>query len=203
MSTLLLLNYTQQKSSKLSNFIHTNMTYDALKALVSLPTDMFQEKAHVLGRLGRHREAIEILSQHSFALSKDYCLQSLDTDAYSILYDVCRLKYVNESFQFLLDFGAFVDPSLPLKELDGNLSIKEIELFLIKNTLSLSHNHSSLAINHSLISKICSKLKSQFLDQRSFVLDEHSMCRICLKRLSSNVFTGFKDGSLAHSYCTT
>ncbi|KAJ1717924.1 Vacuolar morphogenesis protein 6, partial [Coemansia biformis] len=66
---------------KLQQFLRTSRFYSPEKSLVRLPDgDLFEERALVLSRLGRHEHALSLLvfSVASILLAEQYCVENVD-----------------------------------------------------------------------------------------------------------------------------
>ena len=184
---------------------------------MSLFLEHLEEQAHILSRLHRHRDALDILVKKVglLKLAEEYCLKHYRHNSskanylFSYLFDLFLEHFKpndSKKLSYLFKYGyRMIDSISSLGELSSGTAIAHLKPFLYNNTMSLqSRSDLALCKEHILSVLISSKRLHLFTAVNKKVsLDDDSMCRICLKRLSTTLCTIFPDGRLAHTYCAS
>ncbi|KAI8913372.1 hypothetical protein EDD86DRAFT_200415 [Gorgonomyces haynaldii] len=204
---------SSRAQDKLISFIHENTFYDHETALERLPKDdLLEERAYVLSLLNRHKEALEILvSLCAFAKAEHYCEQhhSLESAESKRVYDdllsiyVAKDRDLEDNLHFMNKYGRFLDCIQSLNYLPQSVHLSQVKPFLIKsiNNIGSQNKEQEILLNILRTLVLVSKGNLFVKQKTSVALDEDSMCAICLKRISSTIFTLLSDGKICHTYC--
>lgn len=148
-------------------------------------------------------------------LAEDYCLKHYRHNSnkanylFSYLFDLFLEHFKpndSKKLSYLFKYGfRMIDARSSLGDLPSGTAIAHLKPFLDNNTMSLQ-SRSHLALCKERILSVLKSSKSLRLFtavNKSVNLDDDSMCRICLKRLSTTLCTIFPDGRVAHTYCAS
>lgn len=171
------------------------------------------ERVHILCQLKRHKAALRVIviQLGDYSLAEKYCnLHYLEAGAKLIfdnLFDLYQQtkRTTVENVNFLNKYGSRLDGRGPINYLPSDLAISHIFSFVSKSLSgaisqrcrqSVVENitQSQLAREKQIISK---------LQQYKIVITEDSMCCICLKRISSTLFTLLPTNEVSHTYCAS
>ncbi|KAI8923125.1 vacuolar sorting protein 39 domain 2-domain-containing protein [Entophlyctis helioformis] len=204
-------------SSKLVRLLEYSNSYDPEALLQSLPNDgMWQVRAVVYGRLKKHRDALEIHVKrlHSYEGARLYCERHYNpTDPqsrniFTILFELCMLstdRTTEQNLHFLAMYASKINGSIALRFLQPTMPLTALEEYLSTSLDSLANSKNAGLIQLAILRAERAQLQEHLMHlqtQRVEIADDN-MCRICLKRISTAMFTHFADGTTAHAYCVT
>lgn len=215
---------------KLKSFLEDSSHYVPEALLVQLPeNDLFEERAIIMGKLGRHEQALAIYTAilESPDLAEDYCLKVYNSGAEGSENVYLKLleMYVNppkaaeigihlfpvqsaksnlaSAKSLLQNHPARIDPLMALEIIPGQIQVNEIKSYL----------------EHVLQERIAAKRSSQVLrgllysdqlqihEQRiichaqKIIINDLDMCSHCKKRIGMSAFVQYPSGEIVHFYC--
>ena len=215
---------------KLIDFLENSKHYLPERLLTRFPIDEFyEERAILLGRLGRHEQAlgiyVHILKDDD--LAKRYCLNYFDRgregnkDVYYYLLKmylhppsssslgmsasqgVKPKQNMDAAFRLMQEHATKIDVSKSLELLPISTNISEILTYLEK---VMEHQASIKRYNQVLKSMLYAE-NLQVHEQRMFyqkakvVLNDEKTCKVCKKRLGNSAFVRYPNGVIVHYYC--
>jgi hypothetical protein len=189
-----------------------NKYYDYLYALERMPSnELYYERVHILSKLDRHNAALQIIGQElgDWDKAEEYCNKHYN-DSNALLYDSLFTLYkkTNQSLPkiitFLNKYGQYTQTHSPLSYLPSDLKLTDLTQFLTKSlkTQSLKRTNLSVVENIWVCRNLNEKGRLQGLASEKIIVTEDSICYICLKRISSIVFTVLPSNAVAHTYCS-
>lgn len=232
--TALAISYTQQLSStssdpqtftKLIKFLtHTPSFYRVERVFASLPPSttsklILEIKAILCGRLGQHREALQIFA---FELrdglkAKTYCsdLYEANPKAGRAALHILMAMYLSppskkekQQIDLALDLLASQGSRMSVVEIINTLpdttGLQDIIIFLMSQVRELEKIWKKSEIETALRKVDLVKTQEALLNlrQRSVTISNINSCRVCFKRLGNSVLTIFPDGVSIHYGCT-
>ncbi|KAL3874849.1 hypothetical protein ACJMK2_037811 [Sinanodonta woodiana] len=215
---------------QLITFLNCSMFYKPEKLLTRFPMDgFFEERAILLGRLGRHEQALGIYVHvlKDKRLAEEYCMNYYDKslegnkDVYAHLlkmylqppepsslglssYSDSKPRTDMEAALGLLeDHAGKIDTAKALDLLPPTTKVKEILTYL-ENVLELKY----ATKHHCQILKSMLHAESlQVHEQRMFyekikvVITDEKICRVCKKRIGGSFFARYPNGIIVHYGC--
>ncbi|XP_058451128.1 vam6/Vps39-like protein [Malaya genurostris] len=218
-------------NNKLLNFLRKSKYYHAEKVLGEFPyTDLFEARAIILGRLGKHEKVVAIFVQilGDFDKAVEYCNQTYDEndpkscDVYVTLIKTILTPPVAPPYSDLELHPRCLKPDVEtvLNIMEANA--KKINPYAVlqilpdETPLARIKNFLEIALNHHLERK----RKTQILkglyyaehlqtheqkihyESQHFLVTELSVCPVCKKKFSyQSAFVRTPDGSIVHFSC--
>ncbi|GAB1601255.1 vam6/Vps39-like protein [Argonauta hians] len=216
--------------AKLISFLEKSQYYTPERLLSYFPLDDFyEERAILLGRLGRHEQAlaiyVHILNNHN--LAEQYCINHYDStkegnkDVYLHLLkmylqppnpanlgimvkDISEVKVQIDPALYILDKHAVkIDASKALELLPPTTKIKDILNYLenlVEKKAALRRNHMVLRNVMSAENVMVIKEHMKF-SKIKCVITEEKNCRVCKKRIGNSAFARYPNGVIVHYHC--
>ncbi|KAJ3101038.1 hypothetical protein HDU97_001681 [Phlyctochytrium planicorne] len=201
---------------KLSKFLNSSKHYRAERILPLFPEDaLYQERALLLGRLGKHSEALSIYIKvlGDLDAAERYCvhqdelnpIQSSTENVFTILLDIL-LSESQESeniFSFLLRHATKIDLAHAFNAFPGTFKLSDVLGFSKRSLQSLLWQKSTSKIVENITKADHLEVKSlrqTILSQRVTITDDR-MCPRCLRRVGNSVFAVSPNGTIMHVFC--
>lgn len=197
--------------------------------LPEFPTHCLQEeRAILLGRLFKHREALTLYLYHvkDVDKAKKYCQRhySSDKDVYTVLVELllstpdkqilnelgidskaATFKHdVNVALDILEEFSVKVDLAVALKYLPDSVKLSRIGKFLtVKLEERVTQKHKTLVQKSLLHSEHLQVQKERMeAEKEMIVIGEFDICRVCHKRFTgSGAFVRLPNSEIVHYSC--
>jgi tetratricopeptide (TPR) repeat protein len=216
--------------NKLIFFLETSTSYIPERLLAHFPFDrFFEERAILLGRLGRHEQALAIyvyvLQDNSMAL--DYCRRNFEPqnegyrDVYLYLlkmflstpdpkalgvianYSGATEAQTGAALALLEEHANQIDTARALELLPPTTRVRDIVVFL-ENVLE---DRATMKRSAQVLRSLLYAEHLQVQEQRMFyqkikcIITEEKMCRVCKKRIGNSAFARYPNGVVVHYYC--
>ena len=206
-------------------FVTCNCVYDYEYALEIIPGDgelcfipgvFFNETTFILAKLCRFKEALQIilLDLEDFAKSQLFCEQNYRDDVkcgdiFNILFGLC-VEQVNQSTMemgtlvgMINKYGNYLDGEVVVGRLPETIELSRISEFLRKCLSSTTSKRHKVQVLQNLMRTRLVSVKSQLYKNfgTKIVVTEDTMCHVCVKRISSTIFTVLPDSKVAHTFC--
>ncbi|KAI8837833.1 vacuolar sorting protein 39 domain 2-domain-containing protein [Chytridium lagenaria] len=199
---------------KLESFLRTSKFFRADRLLPLFPDDvLYEERAILLGRLSRHREALTIYINilGSLESAENYCIthESPLEDVYILLLEILlsqlRVNAIDENdvLDYLSRYSHKIDIAKAFLILPSTISVKDVIGFCRRSVQSLLWKRDSEAITENLVKADhleVQALKVQ-LQSRRVTITEDRMCPRCLRRVGNSVFAAYPNGGVVHVFC--
>lgn len=215
---------------KLLKFLEDSHHYMPERLLTRFPIDGFyEERAILLGRLGRHEQALGIYVHilRDDHLARKYCLNYFDRgrdgnkDVYFYLLKMYLQPPPSSSLGMSASQGVKPEQNTKsafklLEEHATKIDVaKALELLPVTTKIEVIFQYLKKVMEYqATIKRDCQVLKSmlyaenlQVHEQRMFyqkakvVLNDEKMCKVCKKRLGNSAFVRYPNGVIVHYYC--
>ncbi|XP_019851602.1 PREDICTED: vam6/Vps39-like protein [Amphimedon queenslandica] len=214
--------------SRLLHFLQSSKYYEPEGLISRFPQDdLFEEKALLLGRLGRHEIALALYAHvlKDPKMAEEYCRRTYDPEENRGVYlDLIKtylnpptikdigislegiiepVKDINTAMTILATYHEKIDTAAVMLLLPEDVSIQDIKQFL---TTVLEENMVVKRRAHVLqglqLAEHLQIQKSRIKEQAPcFVIDDFTNCKICSKKLGTSAFARYTNGDLAHLFC--
>ncbi|CAH1791977.1 unnamed protein product [Owenia fusiformis] len=215
---------------KLLFFLETQRHYVPERLLAHFPFDsFFEERAILLGRLGRHEQALAIYVHilHDNSLAKQYCKLNYDRhkegnkDVYIFLLkmflsppDAGYLGImvsgttpsepnIDAALDLLRDHGNQVNTSKALELLPASIEVSRLLVFLENVLEERGVDKRDAQVLRSLLYAEHLQVQEQrmFYQKIKCIITDEKMCRVCKKRIGNSAFARYPNGVIVHYYC--
>uniref|UniRef100_A0A2C9M943 CNH domain-containing protein n=1 Tax=Biomphalaria glabrata TaxID=6526 RepID=A0A2C9M943_BIOGL len=184
-----------------------------------------EERAILLGRLGRHEQAlgIYVYTLKDFQRAEDYCAKNYDSnkegnkDVYYLLLKLILKatdgpqmngpsgKQLESALKLLEDHAMKIDTAKALELLPSTTKLTDILAFL-ENVLEhqTAHRRSNQILKSILYAENL-QVTEHLIHKQSvkIIVTEEDMCRSCKRRIGQSVFCRYSNGHLVHYSCYT
>ncbi|XP_077997895.1 vam6/Vps39-like protein [Glandiceps talaboti] len=215
--------------SKLLFFLETSYHYVPEKLLTYFPFDaFFEERALLLGRLGRHEQALAIYAHilKDTRMAEEYCRRNYDADkeANKHVYLSLLRMYINPPDASTL--GVMANAESPKPNVEAALVVLELHFDKIDTAKALDllptgtqirkvckflecvlEDTSSRKRNNQILKSLLYSEHLQVQEQRMYyqsskcIITEEKMCRVCKKKIGNSAFARYPNGIIVHYYC--
>jgi hypothetical protein len=207
---------------KLLVFLENSQHYKAEKMLSRFPTnDLFEERAILLSRIGRHDQALAIYAHklNDIKMAEEYCVKHYDVldketcDIYLTLLgvylnppaDAQKASMEMAALHLLNGFYDKMDTVKVLKLLPNSIHVKKLEPFLNqvlqKNERVLREHH----LERALLRSETLSVRQQWAEARGkrVKITDRQVCPSCGKRIGKDVTFVLlpDDGTVMHYVC--
>jgi hypothetical protein len=207
---------SNQYKLKLNEFLLNSLFYNAEKLLQHFSSDdLEEERAILLGRVGKHMEALEMLVHrlHSIEKAEEYavcnypncpeiflflvqtCMKPLETDSISKVDTACKL---------LFKYASRISTLKVMEIFPETASLSKIGDYLSRAMMHQSNVFNSLQIlkNLSLSLHLLHQEKCLLMQSHRVTVSEHSNCAICKKKIGSSVIAAsYEKNAVSHFVC--
>ncbi|XP_059173340.1 vam6/Vps39-like protein [Physella acuta] len=213
---------------KLVSFLHKSQFYIPERLLTRFPTDGFhEERAILLGRLGRHEQALSIYihTLKDIGRAKEYCANNYDRDkegkkdVYYLLFKMflktptiedtvdARVEHtqLDNALNLLAENATKIDTAKALEILPSGTKLKDILTFLENVMENQAVRRRSNQILKSMLYAENLQVTEHLIHKQSVKINvtDEDMCRSCKRRIGQSVFCRYANGNLVHYSCYT
>ncbi|XP_064600177.1 vam6/Vps39-like protein [Liolophura sinensis] len=215
---------------KLLNFLEQSQLYVPERLLTHFPLDGFyEERAILLGRLGRHSQALGIYVHilQDTELAEKYCKRHYskykegNKEVYANLIKLylqppepsslgltSGMRYnpkpnLPAAFKLLESHASKVDTAQALEMLPANTEVKQILTYLENVMEEKAASKRSCQVLKSLLYAENLQVHEQRIHYQKVkcVITEEKNCKVCRKRIGSSAFARYPDGVIVHYGC--
>lgn len=216
---------------KLFNFLQRSLYYNAERLMAHFPTDgMFEERAILLGKLGRHEEALAIYVHilKDPKMAENYCAITYDPDNpqgrqvflhlfklylspcdYRCLgvnaanYDLPTEPDKKSALNLLRNFSRRLDAIQVLNMLPSSTSLPDILSYMESILSSEASKKNNIRVLRSLLySEHLQVLEEQMTcRQKKCIITDEKICRVCKKKIGNSAFARYPNEVIVHYYC--
>ncbi|XP_072024948.1 vam6/Vps39-like protein [Amphiura filiformis] len=215
---------------KLLFFLETSLHYVPEKLLIHFPVDgFFEERALLLGRLGKHEQALAIYAHllKDTRRAEDYCRRNYaidregNIDVYLCLFrtyisppdpDSLRIMEniqpppepnINAALEVLEFHHDKIDTAKALEMLPDTTQVKNVYVFMKKVLEGKAMVKRSNQILKSLFYSENLQVREQHIHYQSSkcVITEERNCPVCKKRIGDSAFARLPNGVVVHYFC--
>jgi len=216
--------------TKLLYFLGYSQRYNPEILLVQIPHDaLYEERAVILGRLGRHEQAIVIYTNilHDYPQAEKYCRQHYRRNekyASQVFLMLLRM-YANPpensilglmhsnlpkphpnfslALRVLKDYAAYIDTVKAVELLPADLPLDQVWCSverLISETNTRS-NHVEMHRGLHFAQHLRARARVFLAQSVKIGVTHDSICKKCMKRIGRSAFVRMTDGQLEHYFC--
>lgn len=216
---------------KLIDFLQSSTYYRPEELLPRFPMDgFFEERAILLGRLGRHEAALGlyVIILEDTHLAEEYCRRHYnkhkpgDCDVYFHLlkvylqppepsflglssYGVCSKPEPNvtAALRLMEEHAGCIETEKALELLPPGIKIKDILVYL-ENVLELKSatKHRTQVLRNMLFSESLQVHEQRmFYEKEKIVITDLKSCVVCKKRIGNSFFARYPNGVIVHYGC--
>lgn len=217
---------------KLINFLQSSTYYKPEELLPRFPmNEFFEERAILLGRLGRHEVALGlyVIVLKDPDLAKQHCMkyynknEAGDRDVYFYLLKVYLQPpdpptlglssfkdgpkpepNIPEALRIMEEHAGCIDTTKALELLPPDTKIRDILTFM-ENVLELkaSTKHHNRVLRNMLFSETLHVHEQRmFYQKEKVVIDDLKSCMMCKKRIGNSFFARYPNGDIVHYGCS-
>ncbi|ORX74242.1 hypothetical protein DL89DRAFT_205144, partial [Linderina pennispora] len=191
MSPRLIVSRDAEPRRSLQLFLRSSQHYSPERALARLPDDgLFEERALVLGRLGRHRHALNILvySVGDLQLAEQYCLDAASAGVFVELDLETVRKHLHRDFagHLLSVYHHYIPANKALQMLPSDMPFtSSISDYLRKQLCTLDEKVRATDIVHNLrqAEDLQARRRLGAMQAKRVIITETRTCPHCLKRI--------------------
>ncbi|XP_029683915.1 vam6/Vps39-like protein isoform X2 [Takifugu rubripes] len=216
--------------TKLLSFLDTSSSYQPAKLISDFPFDgLLEERALLLGRMGKHEQALLIYVHilKATRMAEDYCQRHYDSslegnkDVYLSLLRMylstpdahclgpIKLQLsepqanLKEALQVLKLHHSKLNTTKALNLLPANVQIKEIQVFLESVLEEKAQRKRCNQVVKSLLQAEFLRVQEEriFHQQVKCVITDEKTCRVCKKKIGSSAFARYPNGVVVHYFC--
>jgi len=218
--------------TKLLFFLETSTNYQPYKLLRFFPQDvLYEERALLLGRSGRHEEALAIYIYvlKNNKMAEKYCRRQYEMNEeenrnvylslvkmylnpqelpslglpQSTFTDVKLEPKTKEALEILNKYNQKIDITQTLELLPQTTEVKDIHIFLMRVLKEKIQQRRSSMVLKSLFYRDHLQVHEQriYYQSTKCVITEERACRVCHKRIGTSAFAMYPNGVIVHYYC--
>lgn len=218
--------------TRLLFFLESSSSYQPYKLLRFFPQDsLFEERALLLGRAGRHDEAIAIYIYvlKDIKMAEQYCRRQYEKNkdenrnvylslvkmylkpqdlpslglSHSAFSDCDMEPKVEEALAVLNEHNQKIDVIQALELVPACTEVKEIRAFLMSVLQEkMQHQRKNLVLKSLLYAEHLQVHEQRvFYQSKKCVITEERACRVCHKRIGTSAFAMYPNGVIVHYYC--
>lgn len=218
-----------QVRSTLLKFLNMSEFYIPERLLTRFPLVFYEERAILLGRLGRHEQALGIYVHvlHDDRLAEEYCKKYYrkDKDSLKDVYFYLLKMYLdppspstlgvsasqgivpkpnmNAALRLMKEHAPKIDTSKSLELLPSTTKMSEILAYL-ENVME---HQAMIRRKNQVLKSMLYAENLQVHEQRMFyekckvTITDEKMCRVCRKKIGNSAFVRYPNGVIVHYYC--
>lgn len=210
---------------KLVNFLHASKSYIPERLLTHFPTDGFyEERAILLGRLGRHEQALSIYihTLNNTRMAEEFCARNYDKDkegnkdVYFLMLKMflkppegtqeeTNGKKLQIALNLLEAHAMKIDVPKALELLPHTTKLRDILTFLenVMENQAVRRRHNQVL--KSMLYAENLQVTENLIQKQAvkICVTDEEICRSCRKRIGQSVFCRYPNGHLVHYSCFT
>ncbi|XP_031566770.1 vam6/Vps39-like protein [Actinia tenebrosa] len=201
--------------------LETSKHYQAETLLTHFQESFYYERALLLGRVGRHEEALSIYIHilNDPKLAEEYCLRTYSeeregsSDVYVSLLrlylepadvrDTPVKPNIPAALNVLKEHHQKISTAKALELLPSNIEVREVYEFLMDVLKGKEIKRKRSQVLRSLLYAEHLQIQEQrmFYQARKIIITEERVCRECHKRIGNSAFAYYPSGEIKHYYC--
>ncbi|PFX22208.1 Vam6/Vps39-like protein [Stylophora pistillata] len=202
--------------------LETSKHYQAQHLLTHFPESFYHERALLLGRVGRHEEALAIYIHilHNIKLAEEYCHRNYNEgregskDVYvSLLRMYLEPPQISgkenmkpnilEALDVLQEHHLKISTAKALELLPPSTKVSEVYAFLLNVLEDKDRKRKSCQVLKSLLFAEHLQVQEQRMHYQGhkILLTDERACRVCHKKIGTSAFAYYPTGEILHYYC--
>nr|XP_058962546.1 vam6/Vps39-like protein [Pocillopora verrucosa] len=202
--------------------LETSKHYQAQHLLTHFPESFYHERALLLGRVGRHEEALAIYIHilHDIKLAEEYCHRNYNEgregskDVYVSLLRIYlappeisgkeNMKpNIDEALKVLQEHHLKISTAKALELLPPSIQVREVYAFLLNVLEDKERKRKNSQVLKSLLFAEHLQVQEQRMHYQGgkILLTDERACRVCHKKIGTSAFAYYPTGEILHYYC--
>lgn len=201
--------------------LETSKHYQAQHLLTHFPETFYHERALLLGRVGRHEEALAIYIHllHDAKLAEEYCHRNYNEgkegskDVYvSLLRMYLEPPKINSkevkpsitvALNVLQEHHQKISTAKALELLPSSTEVREVYTFLSSVLEDKEKKRKNCQVLKSLLFAEHLQVQQQRMchQARKILLTDERACQVCHKKIGNSAFAYYPSGEILHYYC--
>ncbi|KAL9957718.1 hypothetical protein ACROYT_G034654 [Oculina patagonica] len=202
--------------------LETSKYYQAQHLLTHFPESFYHERALLLGRVGRHEEALAIYIHvlHDAKLAEEYCQRNYSEgregskDVYvSLLRMYLEPQKIGDKEQMkpniavalnvLQEHRQKISTAKALELLPSSIEVREVYTFLLNVLEDKEKKRKNCQVLKSLLFAEHLQVQEQRMHYQAhkIILTDERACRVCHKKIGNSAFAYYPTGEILHYYC--
>lgn len=201
--------------------LETSKHYQAQHLLTHFPETFYHERALLLGRVGRHEEALAIYIHilHDTKLAEEYCQRNFNEgrDGSKDVYVSLLRMYLEPpeisgkavkpniavALNVLQEHRQKIAIAKALELLPSSTEVREVYAFLLSVLEDKEKKRKNCQVLKSLLFAEHLQIQDQRMhyQARKIVLTDERACRVCHKKIGNSAFAYYPTGEILHYYC--
>ncbi|XP_027043416.1 vam6/Vps39-like protein [Pocillopora damicornis] len=202
--------------------LETSKHYQAQHLLTHFPESFYHERALLLGRVGRHEEALAIYIHilHDPKLAEEYCHRNYNEgregskDVYVSLLrmylappEISRKENmkpnIDVALNVLQEHHLKISTAKALELLPPSIQVREVYAFLLNVLEDKERKRKNSQVLKSLLFAEHLQVQEQRMHYQGgkILLTDERACRVCHKKIGTSAFAYYPTGEILHYYC--
>lgn len=201
--------------------LETSKHYQAQHLLTHFPESFFHERALLLGRVGRHEEALAIYIHvlHDAKLAEEYCQRNYNEGrdgSKDVFVSLLRMYLeppdingkegkpnISVALNLLQEHRQKIATAKALELLPASIEVREVYTFLLSVLEDKEKKRKNCQVLKSLLFAEHLQVQEQRMHYQAhkiFLTDERA-CQVCHKKIGNSAFAYYPTGEILHYYC--
>lgn len=202
--------------------LETSKHYQAQHLLTHFPESFYYERALLLGRVGRHEEALAIYIHilHNTKLAEEYCHRNYNEGregSKDVYVSLLRMYLappeisgkenmkpnIAEALDVLQEHHLKINTAKALELLPPSIQVREVYAFLLNVLEDKERKRKNSQVLKSLLFAEHLQVQEQRMHYQGgkILLTDERACRVCHKKIGTSAFAYYPTGEILHYYC--
>lgn len=202
--------------------LETSKYYQAQHLLTHFPESFYHERALLLGRVGRHEEALAIYIHvlHDAKLAEEYCQRNYSEGregSKDVYVSLLRMYLeptemggkenmkpnIAVALNVLQEHRQKISTAKALELLPSSIEVREVYAFLLNVLEDKEKKRKNCQVLKSLLFAEHLQVQEQRMHYQGhkIILTDERACRVCHKKIGNSAFAYYPSGEILHYYC--
>lgn len=202
--------------------LETSKHYQAQHLLTHFPESFYHERALLLGRVGRHEEALAIYIHilHDTKLAEEYCHRNYNEGregSKDVYVSLLRMYLappeisgkenmkpnIDVALNVLQEHHLKISTAKALELLPPSIQVREVYAFLLNVLEDKERKRKNSQVLKSLLFAEHLQVQEQRMHYQGgkILLTDERACRVCHKKIGTSAFAYYPTGEILHYYC--
>lgn len=202
--------------------LETSKHYQAQHLLTHFPESFYHERALLLGRVGRHEEALAIYIHilHNTKLAEEYCHRNYNEGregSKDVYVSLLRMYLappeisgkenmkpnIAKALDVLQEHHLKISTAKALELLPPSIQVREVYAFLLNVLEDKERKRKNSQVLKSLLFAEHLQVQEQRMHYQGgkILLTDERACRVCHKKIGTSAFAYYPTGEILHYYC--
>lgn len=202
--------------------LETSKHYQAQHLLTHFPESFYHERALLLGRVGRHEEALAIYIHilHDTKIAEEYCHRNYNEGregSKDVYVSLLRMYLappeisgkenmkpnIDVALNVLQEHHLKISTAKALELLPPSIQVREVYAFLLNVLEDKERKRKNSQVLKSLLFAEHLQVQEQRMHYQGgkILLTDERACRVCHKKIGTSAFAYYPTGEILHYYC--